>query len=217
MLDIVHALAWVRHNIANFGGDPNTVIVAELGLGRGQVRELQKRPVDQIMLAYFSVVRRKNLDRITRGFSPVVDGKTVPQHPFLPRASDVSATVPVMFGTTRTELTLSADSASFSLSEQGLRGRIQTLLGDHADSAIQIYRKANPGATPSDLYFLIATDRDYTAHVMKNAERRAALCHWWRSRRRGSCRQNQRRVDFVRQIRESEHVQTAAMASVQPN
>ena len=38
-----------------------------------------------------------------------------------------------------------------------------------------MYRKANPGATPSDLYFLIASDHRYGAPTMKIAERRAAL------------------------------------------
>ena len=33
----------------------------------------------------------------------------------------------------------------------------------------------NPGASPSDLYFLIASDHRYSGPVMKIAERRAAL------------------------------------------
>jgi para-nitrobenzyl esterase len=38
-----------------------------------------------------------------------------------------------------------------------------------------VYRRANPGATPSDIYFLIASDYRYSAPTMKIAERRAAL------------------------------------------
>ena len=38
-----------------------------------------------------------------------------------------------------------------------------------------MYQKANPGATPSDIYFLIASDYRYSGPVMKIAERRAAL------------------------------------------
>ena len=80
-----------------------------------------------------------------------------------------------MLGHTRTELTSSSDAASFSLSDDGLTGRIRNLLGESAGHVIDVYRKANPAATPSDLYFLIASDNRYGAPVMKIAERRAVL------------------------------------------
>jgi para-nitrobenzyl esterase len=80
-----------------------------------------------------------------------------------------------MLGSTRTELTSSAQPADFSLTEAAMRSRVRGLIGDHTDTAIQVYSKANPGATPSDLYFLIASDYRYSGPVMKIAERRAAL------------------------------------------
>jgi para-nitrobenzyl esterase len=225
MLDIVHALGWVRDNIARFGGDPGTVtifgqsgggrkvatllampsarglfhraiiesgatiklvapeqaanvareLVTALGLTQPKVRDLQQLPLDRIMSAYFAVVRKMNVDQMTQGFSPVVDGTVIPAHPFHPTASAVSADVPVMLGSTRTELTSSADEQLFSLSEGGMRGRIGDLLGDSASSVIEVYQKSNPGATPSDIYFLIASDHRYSGPVMKIAERRAAL------------------------------------------
>jgi para-nitrobenzyl esterase len=80
-----------------------------------------------------------------------------------------------LLGSTRTELTSSADAAAFSLTDAGMRERIQMLIGEASSRIIDIYAKANPGATPSDLYFLIASDHRYGAPVMKIAERRAAL------------------------------------------
>ncbi|HLK49036.1 MAG TPA: carboxylesterase/lipase family protein [Bryobacteraceae bacterium] len=228
MLDIVHALQWVRTNIARFGGDPNTVMIfgqsgggrkvetllampsakglfhraiiesgaairvagrevsernaerllAKLGVAKSDVRELQKLPVERVMRAYFEVVRdERGVDQTVDGFVPEVDGKILPQHPFDPSASPVSADVPVMIGCTRTEMTLFSlnDPAAFQLDDDGLRKRVQDLLPAQAPEMIGLYRKLNPGATPSDIYFLIASDYRYGAPTMKIAERRAAL------------------------------------------
>lgn len=225
MLDIVHALRWVRTNIAQFGGDPNTVtifgqsgggrkvgtllampeakglfhraiiesgptiklvelnqaarvaseLLSELGLNKSRVREAQTMPVDRIMSAYFAVNRRMNVDQMTMGFSPTVDLEVLPQHPFHPTASSVSADVPVMLGSTRTELTSGAAAAMFSMQESEMQSRVRELLGEHSTRVIDVYKKGNPGASPSDIYFLIASDNRYGAPVMKIAERRAAL------------------------------------------
>jgi para-nitrobenzyl esterase len=226
MLDVVHALRWVRDNIAQFGGDPNTVMVfgqsgggrkvgtllsmpsakglfhraiiesgptiklvereqaarvaerlmAKLDVSKKQIRDLQKLPVERIMAAYFAVVKdMAGADQMTAGFSPTVDGKIVPEHPFHPAASPVSADVPVLCGSTRTEMTLSSDAAAFSLDEDSMRGRVRNLLGEQADHVMEVYRRTNSGATASDIYFLIASDYRYGAPMMKIAERRAAL------------------------------------------
>jgi para-nitrobenzyl esterase len=150
-------------------------LMTTLGLSRGQARELQQIPLDKIMGAYFQVVRRMDVDQMTQGFSPLVDGKFIPQHPFHPVASSVSADVPLMLGSTRTELTSSAQPEDFELTDAAMRSRIGGLIGADAAAAIQVYQKANPGASASDLYFLIASDHRYSGPVMKIAERRAAL------------------------------------------
>ena len=225
MLDIVHALRWVRANIAQFGGDPNNVtifgqsgggrkvatllampsakglfhraiiesgatlslvereqgtrvaaeLMSKLGLQKTQVRNLQNVSIDRLMSAYFATVRSMNVDQMTMGFSPTMNGRSVPKHPFHPVASDVSADVPLMLGSTRTELTSQSDPALFALDDAGMRARIQDLLGPNAPGIVDLYRKINPKATASELYFLIASDHRYSAPAMKIAERRAAL------------------------------------------
>jgi len=228
MLDIVQALKWLRANISQFGGDPNTVtifgqsgggrkvetllampsakglfhraiiesgaavrvvdrdvavrnadqLLAKLGVNKKYVRDLQKLPVEKIMAAYFAVVNANpSVDQSLGGFSPCVDSKILPEHPFYPNASPVSADVPVMIGCTRTEMTLFAqgDPSAFSLNDGEMRGRIKNLLGDQAPGMIDLYRKLTPGASPSDIYFLIASDYRYGAPTMIAAQRRAAL------------------------------------------
>jgi len=228
MLDIVQALKWVRANIPQFGGDPNTVtifgqsgggrkvetlltmpsakglfhraiiesgaavkvvdrdvavrngeqLLAKLGVDKKNVRDLQKLPVEKIMVAYFAVLKdNPGVDPSLGGFSPCVDGKILPQHPFYPTASPVSADVPVMIGCTRTEMTLFSlsDPAAFSLDDAAMRARVTQLLGGQAPKMIDLYRKLNPEASPSDIYFLVASDYRYGAPTMIAAQRRAAL------------------------------------------
>lgn len=153
-------------------------LLAKLGIEKTNVRELQRLPVEKIMAAYFAVMKENpGADQSIVGFSPTVDGKILPQHPFHPNASPVSADVPVMIGCTRTEMTLFSlnDAAAFSLTDQAMRARIKDLLSGEAPDMIDLYRKLNPGASPSDIYFLIASDYRYGAPTMKIAERRAAL------------------------------------------
>ncbi|MEO8257572.1 MAG: carboxylesterase/lipase family protein [Acidobacteriota bacterium] len=151
-------------------------LLKKLSLTNAQLRDLQNLPVQTIMSAYFAVVRdMAGADQMTAGFSPTMDGRVVAQHPYHPTASTVSAAVPVMLGSTRTEMTLSSDDAAFSLDENGMRKRVTDLLGDPAGRVIEVYRQANQNATPSDIYFLIASDYRYGAPTMKIAERRAAL------------------------------------------
>ena len=228
LLDIVHALRWVRVNIAHFGGDPNTVMIfgqsgggrkvetllampsakglfhratiesgkaikvasraaairnaeqllIKLEIHKSDVHAIQKLPVERVMAAYMAVVREsQGVDQSVSGFSPTVDGKILPQHPFFPAASPVSADVPVVIGFTRTEQTLFHldDPLAFSLEEKGVRMRLDALLVDQAPPIIDLYRHLNPSATHSDIFFLIASDYGMGAETIKIAERRAAL------------------------------------------
>jgi para-nitrobenzyl esterase len=153
-------------------------LLAHLGIDKKNVRALQSVPVEKVMGAYFEVVRENpEVDPSFGGFSPMVDDKFLPQHPFFPAASTVSADVPVMIGHTRTEMTLFSlhDPAAFSLNDADMRKRVTELLAARAPSMIDLYRKINPGASPSDIYFLIASDLRYAAPTMLAAERRAAL------------------------------------------
>ena len=83
----------------------------------------------------------------------------------------------MMIGCTRTEMTLFSmnDPSAFSQTDDDMRKRVANILGDRAPAMIDLYKKLNPGASPSDIYFLIASDYRYGAPTMIAAPRRAAL------------------------------------------
>jgi para-nitrobenzyl esterase len=152
-------------------------VLDELQIAKKDFRKLQAVPLDKLMPAYLAASRKNKFNHATSGFAPVVDGKVLPQHLFHPTASSVMPEVPVIVGTNRTELTLQlvGDTAAFNLDEAGLQSRVKEAFGDKAQGLIETYRKEVPAASPSELFFLMVSDRNYCAPLMKIAERRSAL------------------------------------------
>lgn len=154
------------------------MLLTELGLSRAQVRESQSVPVERIVAAQAAVQTKlgARVPGFIQGFSPVVDGVTLPHHPFDPTTPDVSNDVPLIIGYNRTEMTLfvAGDPSFFTLDESGLHRRAGRLLGENAEQVIEIFRKENPGASPSELMFLIGTEYPTAAYSRKIAERKAA-------------------------------------------
>jgi para-nitrobenzyl esterase len=152
-------------------------VLDELQIPAANVRALQSVPLDKLMPAYFAASRKHRFNQATTGFAPVVEGKVLPQHPFHPAASAVMPEIPVIVGTNRTELALQliGDSAAFSLDEAGLQSRANEAFGDKASHLIEVYRRSVPAASPSELFFLMVSDRNYCAPLMKIAERRSRL------------------------------------------
>ena len=150
--------------------------VAKLGITPDHIDELQTLPIQRLLDAMRSLT---GPDAIRLG--PVVDGRSLPRNPFDPDAPAQSANVPMLIGTNGTETALllgMSDSALFSLNEADMSSRLKTYLhlDDDAklDSLIAVYQKDRPGASPSDIYFAITTDRMMRMNAITQAERKVA-------------------------------------------
>jgi para-nitrobenzyl esterase len=90
------------------------------------------------------------------GFGPVVDGTTLPAHPFDPTAPAISRDKPLMVGWNEDEYTFFAwerrDSTSFNLDFDGLRSRLEPRFGAATSRIIDTYRTSRPKATATDIY-----------------------------------------------------------------
>jgi para-nitrobenzyl esterase len=101
-------------------------------------------------------------------FSPVVDGDTLPTHPFFPGASPVSADIPLMIGTNKDEETFmfindprfgKYDEATMrQIARDSMKQRVGAQVPlEKVDDLILVYRRLMPGATPHDLLMAIET------------------------------------------------------------
>jgi len=112
------------------------------------------------------------------GFSPVVDGRVLPSHPFDPTAPAVSADKPLIVGSNRDEMVffhmVSPDKSALSLSEAGLVERIDRLFRADAPKLLAEYRRSRPDASPSEVAVAIESAAFAGAGSIAIAERKTA-------------------------------------------
>lgn len=163
-------------------------LLAELGIDKSKARDLQQVPIASLIGAYHKVARAREaaVRSPTASFAPVVDGSVLPSHPFDPAAPAISADVPLMIGSNKTEATLfnAGDEKAFALDEAGLRQRVEPMLGPASAAVLAAYRKAHPRASPSDRFFFIETDLRYGVPskvlAARKAEAKRAPCWVYR-------------------------------------
>jgi para-nitrobenzyl esterase len=171
--------------------------MSRLGLKSNRVDELQKLPMQQLLDAMQtrpSTLREpqgrpeaagggRGRGGAGGGFNaaPVVDGTSLPKNVFDPAASELSANVPLLIGSTETEVTWNVNTDyTAPPDDAALRERIRKTLrsADDAqiDRVIAIYRKDRPKASNLDLALIIETDASqFRSGTDTEAERKAAL------------------------------------------
>lgn len=181
---------------ASAGTQSAEAFMARLGLKPSQVEELQKLPMEQLVAALQPRNGRGALGARAEagagraggrgpgggGFnaSPVVDGRSLPHDVFNPTATELSANISLLIGSTETEVTWNvgtdytppADAAA--LSERVKR----TLRCDdaQAEKVVATYQKGRPNASRLDLALIIETDASqFRSGTDTQAERKAAL------------------------------------------
>jgi len=111
-------------------------------------------------------------------YSPVIDGIVLPKGPWQPDGPAVSAGIPMIIGTTRTETTalLGANHpADFAIGAADLARSLAGWIPDRdMQRVIAGFRKLMPSASASDLFFAITTDRRVRQQAWTQAERKAA-------------------------------------------
>jgi para-nitrobenzyl esterase len=157
-------------------------VLKHLDLGRGDIARLQAMPFAQLVAAIAPAQKMVGpspwplFDRYDLG--PVVDGTVVPSHPFEPKATEVSADIPVIVGGMKDEMAifLAPDDKVWNrtLSEAELRDRVRRIAGSDADRVLEAYRRLFPGRSPAELLIAVTTESNFRIRSLLLAERKAA-------------------------------------------
>jgi para-nitrobenzyl esterase len=146
------------------GIDATEELAQTLGLATGEVGRLRETPVDALIGAQAAVSAKRLVGGVLP-FTPVIDGKVVPQAPLEAIAAGVHGDVPLLAGTNADEMRFFAigDRAAFSLDEPALIRRLERIAGDRAEQAAKTYASARADrgqpATPSDVWFAVSSDQ----------------------------------------------------------
>ncbi len=140
--------------------------------GPALAQELGQPATDQADFSKFSyeelnrAVSRMGQRGIRSGFSPVVDGTILPQHPSEP-ASPVSKDVPMLIGTDFNEFTFDIGrDMTWAEAEAAVRQR----QGNRADQYIAAFKKAYPNAEPREMTYV---DTGFRAGAVRQAAAKA--------------------------------------------
>jgi para-nitrobenzyl esterase len=150
-------------------------VLREAGLNRSQVDRLQQLPWQE----YYGIATRASqrfnaegrgaFEGMRRGFSPVVDGRYLPQHPYSPEPAPTAADIPMLICSTFNEISPSRDNAALenvTLEEvaENIRERagFSAGFGDGAMDVVTAYATAFPGRRPIEIWSLIASNRQNT-------------------------------------------------------
>ncbi len=157
------------------------LVLRELGLGRGQLRELQSLPKARLHAAVAPAEQALGpspfplFDRYP--FGPVADGSLVPRHPFDPNAPHVSADIPLLVGDTKDEasLFLAQDDRVWNgtLTADEFRSSVAKVAGDETDRVVDTYERLLPGASPAERLIAALTDGNFRIRSLTMAQRRA--------------------------------------------
>jgi para-nitrobenzyl esterase len=172
----------VRRPAQDRSGELAAAVLQELGLTRATIDKLHDLPYERIVEAGVLAQRKMNPTPAAPGtgggvnWAPVIDGKILPEHPWDPKGSPLSAEVPLLVGTTLNEFGNSIQAGDPSLDQMSLdeaKKRLAAQRGEKAEAILQSFQQKYPKASPYELFSRIGgmTGRQ---NAVIQAERKAA-------------------------------------------
>jgi para-nitrobenzyl esterase len=145
-----------------------------LGLGTSDLDKLHSLPLATLQEAAQAAANfaRRPGYLVNIAFGPVIDGISIPHHPWEPAAPEGARDIPMMIGTCTDETALflpNAGTPAFDLLKPTFGGG---LADAELHELIAEYRRSTPEASEFDIVVRVSTDRFYRANAIVQAERK---------------------------------------------
>jgi para-nitrobenzyl esterase len=143
-------------------------VLSRLGLQPNQAGELENLPMGRLLEGVYAIPGGP------LAITPVVDGRSVPTHPFHPVAPAISAGVPLLIGSTATETTL-LEPPPDHLDDSALLAKTKERMGlddAAAERLLAVYKKTHGDNV--EAWLALASDNFMRINSIRQAEAKAA-------------------------------------------
>jgi para-nitrobenzyl esterase len=141
-------------------------VLKEAGLKPSQIDKLQQIPwVEYNIIANKAAAKlNEELGEATggvrRGFSPVVDGVFLPQHPYFPEPAPTAAEIPMIICTTFNEQSPSRTDATLeAITLDGVKEKLTARFKEKTGAIVDAYAKAFPDKKPVEIWSMVISNR----------------------------------------------------------
>jgi len=160
-------------------------ILKEAGLTSANIDKLQQIPwkdyYELANRAAAKLAKETGKTGIMGGFSPVVDGYYVPQHPYFPEPTPEAADIPMLICSTFNELSFGwTDPKLLNVTLEEVIENVKERagfgpgFGDKAKEVVEAYAKAFPAKTPYQLWSLVISNRQGVVALADTKSKQAA-------------------------------------------
>jgi para-nitrobenzyl esterase len=139
-------------------------LLQKLSISKTRIADIQRVPWEQLLQA--------QTEATGAAFTPVMDGKYLPHHPFDPSAPVESRDVPVIIATTLEDAALRL--TNFDLTDSGLTTLLNERFHGKASEILDLYKPVTGGKTPYLVQAQVFTDTQARSRAITQAERKAA-------------------------------------------
>ena len=157
-------------------------VLKVLGIDSANVSKIQQLPVEEVDKA--AEVASGPFQRMPQMWGPTAGTASLPEVPFTPKAPEISASVPLMVGSTLNESFQAVDKPdAFKMTQGELETRLRTSWKDKTDEVIRVFRKNFPNANNFQLWSVISASRarfGVLTQARRKAEQKAAPAYCYR-------------------------------------